>query len=174
MSKFRSHAVIAKANFCRGREGNLFLEEKKQNQTPSSFFVFGESSNSLDFTLLACLTVQLDSRSKYALVPCTFAPGNESTFTVTIFSEHDLKLRQLKDAREVSLEVTLRMKSTLEYYEFIFSNMTQIGCIKFSLSGRKLRQEDVLISPLGETIPNSFWSSKRKPRSWSHWNKKAL
>jgi len=52
----------------------------------------------------ACYTVKLEAKSKYAILPCTFEPGNESKFSVTVFTESDVRLKPLKDPKEVTIE----------------------------------------------------------------------
>ena len=49
--------------------------------------------------------MKLDAKSKYAIVPATFKPNTEGSFVVTVFSDVDVKLRQLKDPSQISLEV---------------------------------------------------------------------
>ena len=53
--------------------------------------------------LSASLKLELAAKSKYVILPCTFEQGSESTFSVTVFSDSNVKLQPLQDAKEVSI-----------------------------------------------------------------------
>lgn len=44
----------------------------------------------------AAIEFDLQPKKIYALVPCTFNPGQEATFELTVFSDKDIKLHELK------------------------------------------------------------------------------
>jgi hypothetical protein len=58
---------------------------------------------------LVSLVVELEAKQKFALIPCTFSPENESEFSISVFSEHDLSMKSLKDGKEVSIQVTITL-----------------------------------------------------------------
>jgi hypothetical protein len=53
----------------------------------------------------ALLVLTLEGKSRYAIIPTTFSPGNETDFLLTVFSDQDVRLRQLKDPTELMIEV---------------------------------------------------------------------
>ena len=98
MVKLRSEAIIQKSQFIKSSEcmSGLSLSRSRSHLlslTPRVSF------------LPALLVISLEAKSRYAIIPTTFSPGNEAQFTLTIFSEHDVRLRQLKDPTELSIEV---------------------------------------------------------------------
>ena len=57
--------------------------------------------------VLVCMSLHLEAKSKYVILPCTFAPNNESNFSITVFTENDVRVKPLKDPTELVVEVCL-------------------------------------------------------------------
>ena len=125
-------------------------------------------------------SIHLDSKSKYAILPCTFDPNKETSFTISVFTENDVKLRPLRDSREVILSVCLFI-SLLSLNSSLFSHLCLIDCdqniIKTSSNredGKGQMPVDVWIIQRGETILNTFCRWNRRQRSRLHSIKRNL
>jgi len=54
------------------------------------------ASSDFSRTIEATCEIQLQPKKIYCIVPCTFEPGHQNAFDLTVFSDHDIKLHELK------------------------------------------------------------------------------
>jgi hypothetical protein len=76
----------------------LYVFETKTVKSRMAEFLKEDLRGNADFARKseACVEFLMEPKKIYLLIPCTFEPGHENQFELTVFSNNDIKIHELK------------------------------------------------------------------------------